>query len=306
MDIFEKQQRIDSIKGIIKARWFMIAIIIVLGLILKAKFFGGLWGNFFDIIKIIGIGLAAFCCNFVYWLIVRKPTDEISATTLNVITAMQVVVDQLLYTLIYYYTGTIETIAFLLYYLTILVASSLYKTRGIILTGVLAVFLYSGATLADYYRIVPHVYPLVGQTQTGWFGNLFMTRVKIVGFAFYTGAAIFFSVFLSALIRDRETGLRQQRDQLTDKTRLLTTETRELAKTRDYLHEALTKSDKSRAELMAAQKQLEAKIRELEKYGEVTTGREIKMIELKEKIKNLEEVVKDLQTQVAIQQKNNG
>src|SRR4030042_3189987 len=40
MAVFEKQQRVDSVRGIIKARWFAIVIIVTLGLILKLRCFG--------------------------------------------------------------------------------------------------------------------------------------------------------------------------------------------------------------------------------------------------------------------------
>ncbi|PIS30335.1 MAG: hypothetical protein COT41_03445, partial [Candidatus Portnoybacteria bacterium CG08_land_8_20_14_0_20_40_83] len=84
-------------------------------------------------------------------------------------------------------------------------------------------------------------------------------------------------------------------------------QTQELSKTKDYLHEALTKSDaarveieKTKAELEKANLELQAKVRELEKYGQVTTGRELKMIELKEEIKNLRETVENLKDQLAL------
>jgi len=41
MDIFEKQQRIDSVKGIIKARWINIALLVAMGFVLKIKYFTG-------------------------------------------------------------------------------------------------------------------------------------------------------------------------------------------------------------------------------------------------------------------------
>jgi len=75
-----------------------------------------------------------------------------------------------------------------------------------------------------------------------------------------------------------------------------------LTKTKDYLHEALTKSDaarveieKTKTELEKANLELQAKLRELEKYGQVTTGRELKMMELKEKIKTLEKRIEELE-----------
>jgi len=301
MDIFEKQQRIEAIQKIVKVRWLNAAIIVSLGLVLKIQYSGYALG--FEYVKIGLLAVVAFGYNFIYWLFIRRPVDKISDRTLNTIALCQVVVDQIMYTMVFYFTGTVESIAFLLYYITILVASSLYKTRGIILSGILAVILHSGTLIIEYYRLIPHITAYPG---TVWFGNPFMTRSKVIGFTFYMAVAVAFSVVLSNLIRNRESKLRQERDKVKEQSTALILQTQELTKTKDYLHEALTKSDKSRMELLAAQKQLEDKIRELEKYGEVTTGREIRMVELKEKIKKLEDVVNDLQTQVAKQQKNDG
>lgn len=200
-----------------------------------------------------------------------------------------------MYTLVFYFTGTVESIAFLLYYITILVASSIYKTRGIILSGILAVILHDGTLIAEYYRLIPHILAYPG---TVWFGDLFMTRGKVIGFTFYIAVAIAFSVVLSNLIRNREARLKQERDKVKEQSDVLIVQTQELTETHDYLHEALTKSDKARIELEKIKQQLEAKIEELEKYGQVTTGRELKMVELKEKIKNMEERMKELEQQI--------
>ena len=226
MDSFEKQQRIDSIRGIVRVRWFSMAIIVALGLIAKTKFFGGMWGNFFDFLKILAMGGFALGCNFAYWLYIRRPVEKMSDKALGVVSALQVVLDQALFTLIYYYTGTIETMAFLLYYITILIASSLYKLRGIVLSGIIAVLLYSGATLADYYRFIPHIYSFPGEV--GWFGHLYMTRAKIIGFIFYTSVAVLFSAFLSNLFRQKIKTLRHQSNKLTEQHQTLVTQTQEL------------------------------------------------------------------------------
>jgi chromosome segregation ATPase len=107
------------------------------------------------------------------------------------------------------------------------------------------------------------------------------------------------------LIRNREKRLRQERDKVKEQSNVLILQTQELTKTKDYLHEALTKSDKARmemektkTELEKANLELKSKLDEIEKYGKVTIGREVRMAELKEKIKKLEDTVKDLQDQI--------
>ncbi|OGZ34406.1 MAG: hypothetical protein A2Y98_02055 [Candidatus Portnoybacteria bacterium RBG_19FT_COMBO_36_7] len=293
MDIFEKQQRLEAIQKIVKVRWLNVAIIVSLGLVLKIN--SADWAQSFEYTKIGILGVAAFGYNFIYWFFIRRPIEKISNRTLNIIALSQVVLDQIMYAFVFYFTGTVETIAFLLFYLTILVASSLYKTIGIILAGLLAVILHNGILIVEYYGLIPHIKAYQG---TIWFGNSEMTRAKIIGFAFYMVVAVAFSVVLSNLIRKRETRLREEIKRSTKQAEQLFVQTKELTKTKDYLHEALEKSDKSRQELTESKKQLEVKLAEVEKYGELTTGREIKMIELKKNIKDLEDKITDLQTQI--------
>jgi peptidoglycan hydrolase CwlO-like protein len=115
-----------------------------------------------------------------------------------------------------------------------------------------------------------------------------------MGAAFYAG-------FLSNLFKRREKSAISQKNELAEKTNILTIQTRELTRTKDYLHEALTKSDKARTELEKTKADLEksnlelkAKLDEVEKYSEVTTGRELKMMELKEKMKQMENEINEL------------
>jgi len=298
MDTFEKQQRVDSIRGIVKARWINIAIIIALGFVLRTKYYGN-WATGFEYLKMVILGLFAFGYNAIYWLYIRRPIEKISDKGLTLVTLFQVAVDQILYTLVFYYSGTIESVAFVLYFITILIASSLYKTRGVILTGLFAAFLHDGIILAEYYKLIPHISAYPG---TMWFGNIFVTRGRMTGPVFYLAVAVVFSIVLSALFREKIIMLRKQRDELEQKSKILDSKTQELSKTKDYLHEALTKSDaarveveKTKGELEKANLELKAKLNELEKYGRVTTGRELKMIELKDKIKTLEKRIEELE-----------
>jgi hypothetical protein len=307
MDIFEKQQRIESINGIIKVRWFIAVIIIGLGFLLKIKYFG--WTSGFSgssvsaYIKLGVFGAVAFGYNFIFWLFVRwlarKPIEKISDRVLNIMSVLQIIPDQLMFTFVYYNTGTVDSMSFVFYFISVFLVSSLYRSRGIILTGALAGFLYTGLLIIEYQGLIPHFNTYQGVTL---FGSDYVIRGKIVTFICYIGVMTFVSAFLSNLIRNREKKLREKSDQLSGQTQKLTVQTQELTQTKNYLHEALTKSDKARGELERTKADLEkanlelrAKLDEVEKYGEVTTGRELKMIELKDKIRTLEQRITELE-----------
>jgi len=227
MDIFEKQQRIESINGIIKVRWFIAAIIVILGFVLKAKYFG--WGGGFQgnsisgYLKIGAFGVVAFGYNFVFWFfmrrMVRKPLEKVSDRTLSIMSVLQIIPDQLMFTLVYYNTGTVDSMAFIYYFISVFLVGSIYKSKGIILTGLLAGFLYAGLLIVEYQGLIPHFNTYQGVTL---FGSPYVTRGKLISFIFYIGIMTFAAAFLSNLIRNREKKLRQQRDQLSGQTGLLT------------------------------------------------------------------------------------
>lgn len=273
MDIVEKQQKIEAIQKIVNVRWFNIAVLIALGVVLKL--ISPRWAEGFQYVAIGLMGAVAYGYNFVYWLFIRRPAEQISDRALNVIALCQVLVDQLLYTLIFYFSGTVESISFLLYYVAILIASSIYKTRGIVLSGLLAIFLHNGILTLEYYHLIPHI---TGYPGTNWFGIPEVTQGKIVGFTFYTVFAVAFSVALANLNRNREEKLRQQRDQSSEKTRLLTVQTEQLIQTKE--------------ELEKANREAKEKIEELEKFSRLVVGRELRMAELKEELKGLKEGIK--------------
>ena len=306
MDIFEKQQRIESINGIIKVRWFLIAIIVGLGFALKAKYFG--WGTGFGestasaFLKMGLFGLMAFGYNFVLWLsmrrLVHKPLEKISDRLLNIMSVLQIIPDQIMVSFVYYNTGTVDSMAFVFYFISVFLASSIYKSKGIILTGLLSGFLYTTILIIEYKGIIPHFSTFQGITL---FGSPYVLRGKTVSFIFYIGIMTFAAAFLSNLIRNREKKLREQRDKLSEQTHILALQTQELTQAKDQLQSALTRSDiarkaatQARDEMEKANIELKKKMEELEKFYNVTIGREVRMAELKERIKELENEIKKL------------
>jgi len=296
MELFEKEQRVGAIKGIINARFINILIIVGLGLLLKTKYLGG-WAPGFEYLIIVGFGLLALGYNFAYWFFINRPIEKINDRMLSFIGVCQVAADQIMYTLVFYFTGTVESISFILYFLTILIASSLYKTKGIILAGLLAIFFHNALLLAELEGLIPHLAAYEG---TVWFGNVFMTRGKMIGFAFYMGAAIVFSAVLSGLFRKREKTLREQKDQLSVKTQTLTGLTKELEgaktsleiKVKERTEQLKTLAESLEGKVKERTKELQLKIDELEKFQRLTIGREVAMVELKKEIKKIKEELK--------------
>ncbi|MBM3205981.1 hypothetical protein FJZ41_04000 [Candidatus Shapirobacteria bacterium] len=301
MDIFEKQQTIESIKAVVKARWFFASIVFAQGLLVKFLAIDVPLATTFQLSLIL---VGSYFYNFGYWLYLRRPPEKISSFWLKTIKVLQIALDQLAVSAILYFSGTVDKQVVVMYFISLMIGISLYGKKGIILSALGCSFLYSGLLILEYYGLLSAVQSL--KFFTPGLGDLELVKLRMIGFNAYVISAAFFAWFISNVFRVREKRLIGQKDELTVKANILSRQTQELTQTKDYLHEALTKSDKARidlektrTELQKANLELQAKVRELEKYGEVTTGRELKMIELKEEIKKLRETIENLKGQSA-------
>ena len=296
MDVPEKQQIIESIKAITKARWFFASTVFIQGIIVK-YFFPGVplartW-------QLVGILVISYIYNLSFSLYVHRPAEKITDWGIKIIKNLQLPLDALAVSAILYFSGTIDKLVVVWYFVVIMIGIAIYGKKGIIWSTFICSALYSGLAIMEYYGFLNTPSGAIDFVSIK--GNLTVTEGRIIGFNTYMIAAGFFAWFLGDLFRRREKRLVGQRNELSQKTEQLTHQTQELTKTRDYLHEALSKSDKARAEVEKTKEELQktnlelkAKIVELEKYGEVTTGRELRMVELKEKMKSMEHEIDEL------------
>jgi len=300
MDISEKKQLADSIKAIIKSRWFFAATVFVQGIIIKQFFPGVPLAPTWQLVIILVI---SYLYNISFWLYTSRPAEKITDWGIKIVKNLQLPSDALAVSAILYFSGTIDKLVVVWYFVILMIGIAIYGKKGIIWSSFVCSFLYSTLAIMEYYGFLKTPSGAVDFMSIK--GNLIFAGRRLVGFNSYMVAAGFFAWFLGDLFRTREKGLINQRNELSKKTELLTLQTQELTKTKDYLHEALTKSDAARIEtektkdqLQKSNLELQAKIKELEKYGQVTTGRELKMMELKEEIKKLQDTVGDMQEQL--------
>ncbi len=297
MDIFEKQQNVEAIRAIVKARWFFASIVFLQGVTVKL---------FFSRIPLATtptlslILLSAFVFNLGYWMYLRRPPEKMSNWGLNTVKVLQILMDMIWVSLILYFSGTVGKMVILFYFVSIMIGAGLYRKKGVVFSTLLAQLLFTILITLQYKGLMRTEIP----TQ-----EVFGTEFKVgdkqvlfflsIAFYSYSLAVAVFAGYLAGLFKQREKRLMVQKNELVEKTEVLTSQTQELTQAKDEIQGALVISDvakraatQSRDEAEKANLELKKKIDELEKFYKITVGREVRMVELKEKIKELEGKIK--------------
>jgi len=299
MDIFEKQQTIEALKTIIKARWFYTSIILLQATTLKLIFPNTPLPNDFLMSMIF---VAVLVLNFGYWAYLRMKPENVNSLILKIIKFCQVSGDQLAMAAIIYFSGTANKQIAMMYIVTIMVASVLYKAKGVALWTLIAMLLYTGLVFLEYLGLLPKLPPEAASQTAFKFlkGETNLTKMLLIGFNTYIMAAALYAVYLANIFRKREKRLRNKTDEVIKKSEVLNLQTQELTQSKDQLQDALVISDvarraatQARDEAEKANLELKKKIDELEKFYKITVGREVRMAELKSEMKELKKKIKE-------------
>jgi len=301
MDINEKQQTAESIKALIKARWFFAATVFVQGLIISLFFSSVPLAPKWQLSLLL---IASYLYNFIYWLYVKQPPEKMTEFGIKLVKACQVPLDFLAISTLLYLSGTIDKQIVVWYFVVLMSGISLHRKKGIILTAILCSFLYSGLAILEYYGLMT---TSPGTTDfISIYGNFWFLMRRLIGFNSYVIAAAFFVWFLGDLFRRRERRLVDQKNDLVKKTNLLMIQTKELTQAKGQVEGALTRSDIARRaatqsidEAEKSNLELKKKIDELEKFYKITVGREVRMVELKSQIKDLKDTIKKLEEELS-------
>jgi len=301
MTLYEKEQTIEAIKIIVRARWFYVLINGSQAAIIRLLFpENPLPTN--PLISLVIFSVLLF--NFGCWLYLRRPPEKIADLSLKILKFSQVAAEQLAITTFLYFSGTVNKLFLITYIIPILVGAGLYKARGIVFATFSTFILYTSLVLLEYFGLTPSVSPEAASQSAGKLlkGELALAKGQIIGFNLYVLAISIYAGYVANLFRGREKKLVVQTNELVQKTQLLTQQAQELMQAKNQIQSALVKSDvarsaanKARDELENANLELKQKIEELEKFYKVTVGREVRMAELKSEIKEFKKTIKKLE-----------
>ncbi|MFA6474807.1 MAG: ATP-binding protein [Patescibacteria group bacterium] len=201
-----KERRVKLLHYIIASRWVLHALFAILGLIQQIA---GVV-HFNPIIFVLL--LVSYSYNAIFYFYLRRPLKQITNRGLQIVCITQIMLDQILYTIVLYMTGGIESYTFLFYFVTLFMAIILFNEIQIIGLMLFTVFLYIGLLILEHSTVLPHLTPY--NYDPGFFGNITATVNNGSTVVFTLICISFFSAFINNLIKQREAAIESERDKV--------------------------------------------------------------------------------------------
>ncbi len=246
---FEKEQTIEAISTVIKTRWFFVSLTLlqVFGLKFLTKSLSLTSAPIAILLVSMILGY-----NFLYWLYVRRPVEKISNWGLQIVKALQIIIDGLVICAMLYLNGTVNTFTSAFFLISIMQGSILYRKKGIIIAGFGVILFYTVLASSEFfgyfiYRPNPEALKFFSLLDNA---KMFIRTVMV--FDIYALATAIIAAYFADLNRIREERLKIQRDQLMGKTQVLQKQKAELTKTKNGLKRALDQTTVAKKEAEAA------------------------------------------------------
>lgn len=256
------ERRIAAGGWIIKTRWFYMVGILLIGILTKTISHSNVE---FSFVAMVWLFITFAIINIGLYFSQKRVEKNFSIKLLTLISYTQIIVELIFFTIIMHSAGGVESISTVFFFLPVVSASLIFGSKGPIMTAIAAGVLINLLIVAEYYGVISHI-PRYG-VPTLEFQNLPIALTKTITTAIFYVIVGSFSGYSAKMLLKREQSFGEKVQQLDEQAK---------------------KMVKHSEELTVANQELDNKVAELERFQKQTVGRELKMIELKNKIKNLE------------------
>lgn len=256
------ERKIATSAWIIKARWIYMVGVLVIGLLTKIISRTNVEFSFTAMITLI---IPFAFLNSALYFGQKKLEKNFSQPLLSFISYAQIFLELFFLIIIMHSAGGIESISTVFFFMPVVSASLLLGSRGAILIAIVSSILINGLVVMEYYGVIKHV--LRYGMPTIEFQNLPIALTKTITTSIFYLIIGAFSGYAANMLFNREKAFEEKTIQLDEQAKKLI---------------------KREKDLVVINKALDEKVAELERFQKQTVGRELKMIELKNKIKDLE------------------
>lgn len=256
------ERRISTNRWIIKFRWLYMVGVLIIGFLTKTLSDSNVQ---FSFVAMVSLFVSFALINIILYLAQKKVEKNFSQGLLAFISYTQIIIELVFFTIIMHSAGGVESMSTVFFFLPVVSASLIFGSSGAILTAIAASILINTLIVAEYYGVIIHI-PRYG-VPTIEYLSLSIALTKTITTSIFYIIVGSFSGYGAKMLFEREKSFEE-------KTQLLDEQTKRLGRQRHDLAEA--------------NKELDQKVAELERFQKQAVGRELKMIELKNKIKGLE------------------
>lgn len=256
------ERRIVTNGWIIKIRWLYMIGILLIGILTKTISHSNVE---FSFVAMVVLFVSFAIINIGLYFGQKRVEKNFSKKLLTLISCTQIIVELVFFTIIMHSAGGVESISTVFFFLTVVSASLIFGSKGSIITALAAGVLINLLVIAEYYGIISHINRY--SVPTLEFLNLSIALTKTITMAIFYVIIGSFSGYGANMLFRREKLLEEKTQQLDEQAKKLV---------------------KRGGELTEINQELDSKVSELERFQKQTVGRELKMIELKNKMKILE------------------
>ncbi|MFH1823012.1 MAG: ATP-binding protein [Patescibacteria group bacterium] len=229
-------RRIKVIEWIIKARWFYMSGIFIIGILSKTLSESNVSFPFSFMIFLL---VSFFVINLFFYFSIKRIKKNYSHRLLSIISHMQIIIELGYFIIIMHLAGGIESISTIFFFLVVVSASLIFGARGSIITAIISAVLVNLLVIFEYYGIISHISRYGVATLE--FQNLQITLTKTVTTSIFYLIVGLFGGFGSNLLLRREDALEEKTQQLNQKTKLLAKREEKLSEINQQLIEERNK-----------------------------------------------------------------
>lgn len=201
------QNKFESNRWMIRARWFYAPTLFLMGLLSK---FDPLGKNFFPVPVMLFLFFSFILMNIVFYKLVHYIESHNKKQYLNILATSQICVELLFFVIILHLSGGAESVAPIFFFIPIVSSIILFDVVGSLIIALISGIFVNSIVLLEYYKILENVpgYPGTGIRSYEQFLVALTSTITITAVYFIVGAL---TGYLSSVIKNRESQLSESK-----------------------------------------------------------------------------------------------